>query len=275
MICVKGRVEFRAGSPHHEARRSWGETPRWRRLSRDFAIASKPVTAELWDRFVADQPPAQRQALTPLTNDTSETEDAQKGKTKDRGLPVVYVTWVAAAQFCNWLSKKEGIPEKEWCYPARMDVGMKMAPRHLNRKGYRLPTASEWEYACRASTTTAHFAGSDAGLVRRYSFSRADSQGRAWPVGQKRPNDLGLFDALGNVFNWCQERSNIDPTTMVVLPFEDVEDLAVVARVQNRRLRGGTYDTLSVRLRSAAEFVGNPGPPRSATYGLRVARTLD
>jgi formylglycine-generating enzyme required for sulfatase activity len=262
MVCVKGPVEFRSGSPPYEARRLTNETPRWRRIRRDFAIGSKPVTAEQWERFVADQPASQRPLLRPQATPPQE------------GVPAAYVTWFAAAQYCNWLSKQEGIDESEWCYPSKIGPNMKMEPGHLKKKGYRLPTACEWEYACRAGTTTTHFAGADLGLVRRYSFSRADSSGRAWPVGQKRPNDLGLFDSLGNVYHWCQERSGNEPTTLTVVPIEDEEDLLPIVGRQDRRLRGGSYDVLPSALRSAVQYVGTPGQPRSAVYGLRVARTM-
>ena len=76
----------------------------------------------------------------------------------------------------------------------------------LKRKGYRLPTEAEWEYACRAGAITSRYYGRSLDLLGKYSWFQANSRGRTWPCGERIPNDLGLFDMLGNQFEWCHNR---------------------------------------------------------------------
>ena len=76
----------------------------------------------------------------------------------------------------------------------------------LKRTGYRLPTEAEWEYACRAGAITSRYYGLSIDLLEQYARYQANSQDHAWPCGSLLPNDLGLFDMLGNVYEWCQDR---------------------------------------------------------------------
>jgi len=103
---------------------------------------------------------------------------------EDPNNPAVYVSWDDAMEFCRRLGKKEG-------------------------RTYRLPTEAEWEYACRAGTTTRFsFGSSDSSLGDYAWFDRnADKVGQdyAHPAGQKNPNPWGLYDMHGNVFEWCSD----------------------------------------------------------------------
>ena len=109
-------------------------------------------------------------------------------------------SWYNAAAYCNWLSRQEGLPE---CYEPNPDgeyaTGMKIKPDALRLGGYRLPTEAEWEYACRAGAGTSRFYGASPELLGRYAWYNANSQEQAWPCGSLQPNELGLFDMLGNV----------------------------------------------------------------------------
>ena len=146
--------------------------------------------------------------------------------------PAVYVSWEDAATFCKKLSDKEG-------------------------KVYRLPTEVEWEYACRAGTTTAYHFGNDASDLDKYAWfyknTRVFGENYAHRVGQKRPNQFGLYDMHGNVWEWCQDW------------YDENEKYRV--------LRGGSWSDYSVFCSAWCRDCITPGS-RSGSIGFRLASTI-
>jgi sulfatase modifying factor 1 len=156
------------------------------RLTRSFYIAKCAVTFDEYDRFCAD---------------TGRTAPADRG---ERGmLPVIDVTWYDAAAYCNWLSEKQGLT------PAYSGSGRTIRC-DFSANGYRLPAEAEWEYAARGGQKSKGFtyAGSDS--PNEVAWYAANSEGVMHPVGQKQPNELGLYDMSGNLYEWCWDFYSAD-----------------------------------------------------------------
>jgi len=112
--------------------------------------------------------------------------------------PVTGITWYGAVAYCNWLSEKEGL---EKCYGEKGDRW----PVDITKKGYRLPTEAEWEYACRVGTTTKYYWGDK--MDGDYCWYSNNSENKAQPVGhQKKANAFGLYNMNGNVSERCSDQ---------------------------------------------------------------------
>jgi formylglycine-generating enzyme required for sulfatase activity len=166
-------------------------------ITRDFLLSDREVTVELFQRFIDD---AEYEGDKPAEG----KGEARFGESSD---PVGYVSWYDAAMFCNWLSWKEGLRA---CYKLSKKPPINQQPVYevavvAAANGFRLPTEAEWEYACRAGTRTAFSFGENDDNLDEYAWFQRNSDGRAHPVGQKKPNAWGLYDMLGNVEEWCAD----------------------------------------------------------------------
>ena len=181
---------FFMGSPDDEPGRWDAEGPQHEvTISRGFWLGETPVTQAQWRAVVEATPPAgdllrslgikRNQGLNPSPSDFKGPGD----------LPVESVTWDESGQFCRLFNAL-----------------LKDGP------GLRLPSEAEWEYACRAGATTAFYDGSpciqpegQAPALDRLGWFDQNSGGKSQPVKQKQPNDWGLYDTLGNVWEWCAD----------------------------------------------------------------------
>jgi formylglycine-generating enzyme required for sulfatase activity len=144
---------------------------------------------------------------------------------------------------------------------------MKIPANILQRRGYRLPTETEWEQAVRAGAVTSRHYGLSVDLLGQYAWYQTNSQNRARPCGSLKPNDLGLFDMLGNVFEWCQERHISYLLERADSPMDDILD--EIPRV----IRGGAFNNAAAHVRSANR--GATGPTdHNLGGGFRPVRTL-
>ena len=167
----------------------------------------------------------------------------KQGFSKEDNEAVVFVNWVEANRFCQWLSKKEG-------------------------KTYRLPTEAEWEYAARAGTTTKYAFG-DTLNAKQAKFSAGKlGIGETAEVGSFPPNNWGLFDMHGNVWEWvedCYAQNYTDAPTD--------GSARIFPACGSRVLRGGSWDYGPEDLRSSVRY-RLPAYYRVNEIGFRVAREL-
>jgi serine/threonine protein kinase/formylglycine-generating enzyme required for sulfatase activity/tetratricopeptide (TPR) repeat protein len=266
LAVIDGPVEFRIGSPPADPERIGGnERPRQMIIPRRFAIADREVTVTQYQRFLKTRTEPWLASAPDLLNLFSPDPDG----------PWIGPGWYAAAQYCNWLSEQEGIPRDQWCYePAEGGYveGMTVPADVLRRTGYRLPTEAEWEYACRSGSTTTRYYGLSTELLGNYAWYQSNSNERAWSGGSLLPNDLGLFDMLGNVIEWMN--GGYDTTRpwagrkygdVIVAPERVLEKLP-------RLLLGGSFTNPPLGIRPAGRRANAPSL-RDASYGFRVART--
>jgi len=244
MAVVRGPVRFRMGSSSGDPDRGFVESLHEETIHRSFAIATKEVSLRQYRLFAPKHLPG--------TNDPRSLD-----------APVDRVSLLDAMAYCRWLTEKEGLPEEAMCYVLDKEAGLQVHPDWLSRAGYRLPTEVEWEYACRAGTATRRHFGHSSQDLTSYAWCLTNSDGLAQPCGLLLPNDLGLFDMYGNVYEWCQNRYAAPPTEAGDLLRD--KTLHVV--------RGGDTSSNLVTLRSAHRM-SIDRIARFPAIGFRIARTI-
>ena len=219
--------EFLMGSPVEEQGRWSDEGPQTPvRITKGFWMGRYPVTQGQWEALRGNNP----------SHLYESGADA----------PVEYVSWVEAMEFCRILT-------------ARDRAGERLPEGYV----YTLPTEAQWEYACRAGTQTRYNLGDGVWDLLRAGWYQANSGGRTRPVGQKTPNDWGLYDMHGNVREWTA--SWYGP-----YPGEEVEDFQGSRLGQLKVNRGGSWSITGQYCRSAYRHWNEPNF-RFNNLGFRVS----
>jgi formylglycine-generating enzyme required for sulfatase activity len=271
--------EFVMGTPASEKDRKPDEGPQHKVKISPFWMGQYEVT---WDQYLLFMYPDDEKKLReahPTPEDVNEISDAvtrpskpyvdmsfgmgKSSRTGGKGFPAIAMTQHGANKFCHWLSAKTG---------------------HF----YRLPTEAEWEYACRAGTTTAYSFGDDPAKLGEYGWFFDNSDSKYREVGKKKPNPWGLFDMHGNVTEWVLDQFSPDY-------YRACADKGVVTDPWNRAtkpyphaVRGGSWDDDPPALRSGARRgsdrtwkMQDPQLPKSTWYltdaqfvGFRIVRPL-
>jgi formylglycine-generating enzyme required for sulfatase activity len=272
MVPIPGG-EFVMGSPAKEAGRKPDEGPQHKVKISPFWMEQCEVTWNEYELFMYPDEEARTRATVATDEQGDSLADAVThpskpyvemsfGMGKD-GFPAISMTQHGANKYCQWLSAKTG-------------------------QFYRLPTEAEWEYACRAGTTNAHFFGDDASKLGEYAWFEQNSDFKYQKVRKKKPNPWGLYDMYGNVAEWVLDQYDPDFYQQCAGRGEMVDPWNKATKPYPHAARGGSWDDEAVRCRSAARRgsdrswkMQDPQLPKSVWYfsdaqfvGFRIVRPL-
>jgi formylglycine-generating enzyme required for sulfatase activity len=273
MVPIPGGT-FIMGSPDTEDDRGDDEGPQREIKIDPFWMGKYEVTWDEYENWMHDMDIQRRKVLNlepsprdkaaeeyQLSQPTEPYTDMTFGMGKSKH-PAICMTQLAARVYCMWLTEKTG--------------------RH-----YRLPTEAEWEYACRAGTTTAYYFGDDPDELDDYGWYYDNADEKYHEVGSLKPNPWGLYDMHGNVAEWVLDQYSPDgyPASDGVLD----NPLVIPTKLYPRVVRGGSWDDDPDKLRSAARAFSepewkdqDPQLPQSIWYhtdaihvGFRIVRPLE
>jgi len=245
LIKVEGG-SFKMGSKESDASADNDEQKEHEVQVNSFLIAKFEVTVWEWKQFVK----ANKLNMPPKP--TWGWHD---------NLPINNVTWEEAVAYCNWLSKKEKLTP----------VYTKKGPNYacnFKANGYRLPTEAEWEYAAKGGKTSKKTKYSGGDEADKIAWHKSNSNGAPHTVGTKLPNELGIYDMSGNVWEWCWDWYNQDYYLIEAGNNPKGPEMG-----ERRSVRGGSWDSKTGYLRPANRISTYPNKTHEF-YGFRVARSI-
>ena len=271
MVAIAGG-KFLMGSPADEPHRTEAEGPQVQVTIAPFWMGKYEVSWDEYEPFMitqvdrakhggrTDYDPKIHTIVDAVSQPTAPYTEMSFGMGQ-RGYPAISMTQHAANKYCQWLSAQTG---------------------HF----YRLPTEAEWEYACRAGTTTAYSFGDDAASLGDYAWYYDNSNEKYQKVGQKKPNPWGLHDMHGNVMEWTADQ--FAPDYFARIKAANENPLIRPTRLYPRTVRGGGWDDNPEQHRSAFRRGSeanwkqqDPQLPKSVWYhtnapwlGFRIVRPL-
>jgi formylglycine-generating enzyme required for sulfatase activity len=224
-------------------------------LTRPFYLCNREVSVLEFQRFIDDPD-------YPVAEKPQKWQGVSEQISPTGAHPVQQVSWYDAVLYCNWLGRKHGLTPcyertgKEKSGSTEYDAWRLVE----NADGYRLPTEAQWEYACRAGTTTMFSHGNDETQLAYAVFVQSTSH----PCGGKLPNAWGLFDMHGNVWEWCHDSYAACGTT------DAVEDPFGPSKGSDRVDRGGSWRSTA---RDCAAGLRSRDDPSNRYFnlGFRVA----
>lgn len=253
--------EFLMGSPANEKFRSHNDLPLQKTQLSAFWMCAHEVTRDELDVFLKDESTSQNDEVDAVTRPSPQYIDFSWGMGKEGGYPANSLSQYGALMYCRWLYQKTGV-------------------------FYRLPTEAEWEYACRAGSSSIYFFGNDTTALDKYAWYEKNSGDKFQKVGQKLPNAWGLYDMLGNVMEWTLDHYEEHPSVSAATkkdPFVPPN-----ASTYPKTLKGGDFTEKAAKLRSASRFKSDPEWNRrdpqfpkskwwltdARTVGFRIVRPL-